>query len=260
MISTRPGLNQKYGYFEIRARVNTQIGPHSAFWLLQQTVGIVSKVPNPSVNGTEVDIFEYHRAAGTENLYFGLHWNGYNFSDGSHRTVYASAQIPGIATGFHVFGLEWTPREYKVFVDGVQRARTDTAVSHIAEFVILSTEINGYGGNQLQMTNTPDSFEVDYLKVYARKPEVTIYGDCDGYGWTSKSLQPGTYTTAQLAAMNVVNNAASAFEIPNGWTIVGFNGDNFTGDSVTLHSNVRCASVFNDKLSSLKIIGKSSLR
>ena len=115
-----------------------------------------------------------------------------------------SARIPGIAEGFHTFALQWTPKEYIVYIDGVQQAQTTQAVSHIPEFIILSTEITGYGGDQTLMSNNiADVFEVDYVKVYERKPAVTIYGDCDGYGWVSDGLLPGKYTSAQLAALHV---------------------------------------------------------
>jgi beta-glucanase (GH16 family) len=254
MISTQNSLNQRYGYFEIRAKLLTQTGPQCSFWLLQHSVGTPNAVPNPSVYGTEVDIFEYHRGAGTEYLYYGLHWNGYNFSNGTHQVVLGSSYIPGISKGFHVFGLEWTPKEYILYVDGIEKARTSTAISHIPEFIILSTEITGFGGDRFQMiSNVPDTFEVDYLKVYARKPEVTVYGDCDGYGWTSGSLQPGIYTTAQLMAAGVANNEASSIEVPAGWVVTVFDEDNCKGDSVIIKSDQRCLNEFNDKLSSIRI-------
>jgi beta-glucanase (GH16 family) len=254
MISTQNSFNQKYGYFEIRAKLLSQTGPQCSFWLLQHSVGASYAMPNPSILGSEIDIFEYHRGAGTEYIYYGLHWNGYNFLDGSHRTLLGNTYLPGISNGFHVFGLEWTPKEYILYIDGVERARTTTAVSHIPEFVILSTEITGFGGDRFRMiNNVPDTFEVDYLKVYARKSEVTIFGDCDGYGWVSEGLQPGVYTAAELAAAGVVNNEASSIEVPDGWVITAFDGDNCKGDAVVIKSDKTCLKEFNDKLSSLHI-------
>lgn len=258
MISSQYLLNQKYGYFEIRARVNTQVGPHCAFWLLQHSVGVAKTPPNPSIYGTEIDIFEYHKAAGTENLYFGLHWNGYNTADNTAKVLYGSSYTPGISNGFHLFGLEWTPKEYIVYVDGVEKIRSRNAVSHTPEFILLSTEITGYGGDRFQMSNTtPDVFEVDYLKVYARAPGVTIYGDCDYNGWVSSALTPGTYTTSRLISAGVINNQTSSIEIPTGWVITAYDGDNFTGDSVIIKKDTRCGDSFDDKISSLKIFSST---
>jgi beta-glucanase (GH16 family) len=254
LISTQNSLNQKYGYFEIRAKVNTQIGPHCAFWLIQHSVGVANTPPNPSIYGTEIDVFEYHKAAGDENLYFGLHWNGYNTADNTAKVLYGSSYTPGISNGFHLFGLEWAPKEYIVYVDGKEKTRSRIAVSHTAEFIILSTEITGYGGDRFKMSNTtPDVFEVDYVKAYARKPSVTIYGDCDYNGWVSSALTPGTYTASQLTSSGVINNQTSSIEIPTGWVITAYDGDNFTGDSVIIKNDTRCIANLNDKISSLKI-------
>jgi|GEM_PF-2290259 len=254
MISTQHSLNQKYGYFEIRAKVNQQTGPHCAFWLLQHSVGVVNKIPNPSVFGTEIDVFEYHRATGTENLYFTLHWNGYDFSNNSHRKVSSTALIPGIANGFHLFALEWTPKEYIVYVDGVEKARSNIAVSHVPEFLILSTEIVGFGGDRFQMNSTAsDVFEVDYIKVYARNPAVTIYGDNDYYGWVSEPLVPRWYTTNELSKYGITDNDASSIEIPKGWKVIAYDEDNFKGDSVVVTNDSKSAGGFNNKLSSIKI-------
>jgi beta-glucanase (GH16 family) len=254
MISTQLSLNQKYGYFEIRAKVNQQTGPHCAFWLLQHSVGVVNIIPNPSVFGTEIDVFEYHRAAGTENLYFTLHWNGYDFSNDSHQKVSGTALIPGIADGFHLFALEWTPKEYIVYVDGIEKARTTTAISHVPEFLILSTEITGFGGDRYKMSNTePDVFEVDNIKVYSRNPSVTIYGESDYYGWVSEPLLPGWYTTNELLKYGITDNDASSIEIPKGWKVIAYNEDNFKGDSVIVTNDSKSAGSFNNKLSSVKI-------
>jgi beta-glucanase (GH16 family) len=254
MISTQNSLNQKYGYFEIRAKLLTQTGPQCSFWLLQHSVGASYAIPNPSIYGAEIDIFEYHRNGGVDDIYYGLHWNGYNFFDGSHRVVLGNTSIPDISKGFHVFALEWTPKEYILYVDGIEKVRTSTAISHIPEFVILSTEITGFGGDRFKMVNNvPDTFEVDYLKVYARKPEVTIYGDCDGYGWISQGLQPGVYNFNQLAAAGVTNNESSSIEVPAGWVVTAYDQDNCKGDSVIIKSDTRCLSEFNDKISSVSI-------
>lgn len=257
MISTQRSLNQRYGYFEVRAKLNKQIGPHSAFWLLQHSVGKENTTPNPSVFGTEIDVFEYHCAAGPNNLYHALHWNGYNFSNGSHRVLLSQSVIPGISDGFHIFGFEWTPKEYIVYVDGEEKQRTTEAISHIPEFVLLSMEVSGNGGDRFKMLdNVADTFEVDYFKAYERKPSVTIYEKPDFYGWVSQPLLPGNYTTAKLTALGVNNNQASSIQVPKGWKVIAYDGDNFTGDSVVITADAREGGKFDNKLSSLKILNR----
>jgi len=72
------GTQKKYlttfGYFECRAKMNYELGPHMAFWLQSSSMGIEDD--NPAENGTEIDIFEYHLNKGSNNVYHNLHWNG----------------------------------------------------------------------------------------------------------------------------------------------------------------------------------------
>ena len=148
----------KYGYFECSAKMNLQVGPHVAFWLQSPTVG---NVGDPSANGTEIDIFEYHRKE-PDIVHHNLHWNGYGTD---HETTGKKINYPEIKTGFHTFGLLWTSKEYVFYVDGQETWRTNTAVSNRSEYLILSTELTGFGGDP-ELCSYPDSVIFDYVRVY----------------------------------------------------------------------------------------------
>ncbi len=77
---------------------------------------------------------------------------------------------PDIVNGFHVFGLEWTDDEYIFYVDGKETWRTTTAVSQRSEYLILSTELTGWGGDP-DTAVFPDQVLFDYVRVYASKNE-----------------------------------------------------------------------------------------
>jgi len=160
-LGTQGIFETTYGYFECRAQMNKQIGPHVAFWLQSPDMG---KTLDPVVDGTEIDIFEYHRKT-PDILYHNLHWNGYGVN---HQHI--GAQIPwsGADSGFHTFGLEWTKDEYIFYVDGKETWRTSTAVSQHNEYMILSTELTGWGGDPA-MGNFPDEVVYDYVRVYKPK-------------------------------------------------------------------------------------------
>jgi len=151
---------QKFGYFECRAQLQKHLGTHSAFWLQSNAMGIENN--NPRDNGTEIDIFEYHRKTSNQ-VHHNLHWNGYG---NAHRQAGTAKTIPFIGTGFHTVGLLWTDTEYVFFVDGEETWRTKEAVSHRPEYMILSTELTGFGGEH-RHENYPDSIVFDYVKVYA---------------------------------------------------------------------------------------------
>lgn len=147
-----------FGYFECRARMNRSIGPHVAFWLQSSDI---AKTGNPQINGTEIDIFEYHRKT-PDFVHHNLHWDGYGTD---HKTTGIQIPWPGIGEGFHTFGLEWNKNEYVFYVDGKETWRTTTAVSHREEYLILSTELTGFGGNPSEGT-FPDTVIFDYVRVY----------------------------------------------------------------------------------------------
>src|SRR5882672_1412821 len=91
------------------------------------------------------------------------------------------------------------------------------------------------------------------IKVYSRKPQVTLYGQCDYYGWVSSPLIARAYTRTQLEALQVINNDASSIEVPAGWTATLYDGENFSGDSAVVTADVRCSAGFDNRVSSLKI-------
>lgn len=161
-VTTDGIFEPKFGYFECRAQMQKYMGTHSAFWLQTNTMSVENN--NPQENGTEIDIFEYHRKTSNQ-VHHNLHWNGYG---SGHKQTGEIITIPFIGTGFHTFGLLWTEKEYVFFVDGEETWRSSDAISHIPEYLILSTELTGFGGNHLH-DNYPDSVVFDYVRVYSLK-------------------------------------------------------------------------------------------
>lgn len=161
MIGTEGIFEQRYGYFECRAMMPNSLGPHAAFWLNSPDNG---KTFNPVVDGMEVDIFEYHRK--TPNiLHFNLHWNGY---DANHQTKGLELNYPNIGSGYHTFGVEWTETAYIFYVDGVEKWRSTTPISKRSQYIILSTEITGWGGDPALGTY-PDNTLFEYVRIYAKQ-------------------------------------------------------------------------------------------
>ncbi|WP_143305385.1 family 16 glycosylhydrolase [Chitinophaga vietnamensis] len=244
-LATHQTYLQKYGYFEARCRMNRSLGPHSSFWLQSPTMGATN---NPTVDGAEIDVFEYHLANGPDIIRQNLHWNGYGVN---HRTTGSKETIPGSGNGFHTFGLEWTPNSYIFYVDGIVRWSSDSAVSRRSEFMLLSMEITGFGGDRFAGTY-PDYLDVDYVRAYQLN-KVTVYKDCNYGGW-AKRLAPGNYTLSQLTGMGITNDDISAVTVPPGYSITLYENDNFQGQSLTLTADADCLDAsMNDKTSSIKV-------
>lgn len=156
-------FSQKYGYFECRAKVQKSLGTHSSFWLQANTMS--SEADNAFGVGAEVDIFEYIKP-NPNATYHTVHWGGYGTT---HKSVSSTVQSATINDGnFHTFGLLWSNVEYIFFVDGNEVGRTSKGLSGVAEYMILSTELTGFGGDYTQGVY-PDQIVVDYVKTYQPK-------------------------------------------------------------------------------------------
>lgn len=160
-LGTQGIFEPMYGYFECSAMVNRSLGPHVAFWLQSPTFG---KTQNPASDGAEIDIFEYHRKE-PGIVHHNIHWDGYG---DTHKQTGKKYAYPSVGEGYHSFGLEWTKDEYIFYVDGKETWRTSAAVSQRGEYLILSTELTGWGGDPAQ-GNFPDEVIFDYVRVFQKK-------------------------------------------------------------------------------------------
>ena len=167
MIDTAGKFEPLFGYFECRVKMQKQPGHWSAFWLQSPSMG--QFIGRPQKGGAEIDIFEYLTKFGDRTQH-ALHWDGYG---PDLKSATAMADVPGLSDGWHTVGFLWTPQEYVFSVDGRETWRTDKAVSHRAEYIILSLEVGPWGG-KIAEAKLPDQFLVDYVRVYQRTPDQTI--------------------------------------------------------------------------------------
>lgn len=165
-IRSKGFFEQRYGKFEIRCKLPTQPGWWVAFWLFSPTVG---NVDDSGKDGTEIDIFEGF--GWTDRFQHALHWDGYG---DAHKSAHKDTTIAGIRDGFHTFSLEWEESEYRFYVDDQLSWRTtEGGVSQVPAYVKITGElstqswaINQYWANDPARAILPDSFVVDYVRVY----------------------------------------------------------------------------------------------
>ncbi len=169
-IHTDGTFETRYGYFECRARLTKQQGHWPAFWLQSPTIG--KYIGDPARSGVEIDIMEYpFRYENPYHMQHALHWDGYKKEH--HKTIKYDVYKMGLENGFHTFGFEWNSTEYIFYVDGKPTWRTRTAVSQRSEFIRLCNEIDTWAGD-IKLAQLPDSFIVDYVRVYKDTTTVGI--------------------------------------------------------------------------------------
>lgn len=164
MIDTEGCFSSKYGYFESRVKLSKAAGVWPAFWL-QSSLNMENGTPEK--NGVEIDIFEYFIHNNIDSVTHSLHWGGYGKTHKVFGPFYSALQKT--SDGYHVFGLEWTPESYSIFVDGIKMHNGKQYISQVPQFMVLSMEVNEQVVGKLNRKNLPDSFLVDYVRVYKKK-------------------------------------------------------------------------------------------
>lgn len=169
-----PKFVHRYGYYECRCKF--QKYPEemwSAFWTQSPSIGTRFE---PEWCGVESDIMEYfHPGEATTGNIMG----GYGeqcAKDG--RVKYELEETEG---GWHYFGMDWEPDGYVFYCDGKEVSRCSAHVSHVPQFILLTTEVRGYRrirqmkerGEDLKNAKfavkgdfVDDAFTVDFVRVY----------------------------------------------------------------------------------------------
>ena len=172
-----PKFVHRYGYYECRCRF--QRDPEqmwSAFWMQSPTIGARYET---AWAGIECDIMEYfHEGKATTGNIMGGY--GKQFRQ-EGRVTY---DLEETADGWHTFGMDWQPDGYVFYCDGKVISRCTEDVSHVPEFLLLTTEVQGYrlkgprkkvvDGKEIEYypyelgdrAPEDDAFVVDYVRVF----------------------------------------------------------------------------------------------
>lgn len=179
MIGTQGKFEQRYGYFEARIKFQKLQGHHGAFWLQSPTFGQVAD--DLAQSGAEVDIVEFFGSGRSDGgLQSNVYWNSQPQMKSAkkildvakilRRTGSSGSRGKEICNDFHVFALEWSEKEYKFFIDGLEVFRTSEGISQRSEYIVLSLLCSDWEVSRLDRRKLPDSMTVDYVRVYAKNP------------------------------------------------------------------------------------------
>lgn len=158
-------FEKKYGYFECRCKLQTKEGWWSAFWLQSSIIG---SSLNPEMSGIENDIMESFSPG--KIVRHCNHTNGY----GVDHICIEHGHDRDIEVGqYHTFGLRWDENGYVFYIDGEEsgRSKKGDPVSKIPQFILLTTEVNGYRKAEHKASEEAklaigDKFIVDYVRVF----------------------------------------------------------------------------------------------
>ena len=152
-----------YGYYECRCKLQEKPGWWSAFWLQSPVIG---SSLNPESSGVENDIMESFEPGHIHPHY--NHYNGYGID---HKDKHCGGEFDIDLNEYHRFGMLWNKDGYTFYVDGKEDGHIDGPVSHIENFILISTEVKGYREKELCASEEAkaavgDKFMVDYVRVF----------------------------------------------------------------------------------------------
>ncbi|QQE13458.1 family 16 glycosylhydrolase [Planctomycetota bacterium] len=168
-LKTQGLFGQKYGKFEVRAKLPTGKGIWSAAWMLGENI---STVGWPACG--EIDILEN---VGDPKTVHGTLHGPHFFAGKGLGAHYTQTESVNFADGFHVYGVEWEPLAVRFYVDGVlYKTRTPEDFKYfewpfdVDSFVILNLAIGGnWPGSPNETTVFPQEYVIDYVRIYKDK-------------------------------------------------------------------------------------------
>ena len=153
------GFAQTYGYFELRAKLPAGEGVWPAFWLMGT---------ERSKYAVEVDVMEFY---GHEPTKFQSYYHLWQMDGKSPEKHIGHMQQTGIdlTQDFHTFGVMIEKDKTTYYLDGVAYWSFDTPPEFAQPLFPL---VNLALGSGFSIENTPDPSRllVDYVRIYAKKP------------------------------------------------------------------------------------------
>lgn len=163
IVSTQGTFKQRYGYFEIRARIPKGNGFWPAFWLMPET----------GVWSSEIDVAEFRG-----HLPASVHY-AYHYGNRLRNENGFTAHLPiDLSESYNNFAVSWTPARIDYLLNGVvMHSVTDPAAVANATsemFLILNLDLasqhSGWSPTVDAATDLNQTFQVEYVRVYREAP------------------------------------------------------------------------------------------
>jgi beta-glucanase (GH16 family) len=165
-IGTQGAFSFRYGVAAARVKFQRLRGQHGAFWL-QPVDGM-----HPGALGSEIDVAEYF---GDRHPRGGLASFMHRY-EGKRRVAtggwiprsrsYLQSRHDGWSKNYHVFSVEWTPRQLVFRIDGRETGRMRGRISAVRQFPVLSLISANYEIPKIDERRLPQHMYVDWVRVW----------------------------------------------------------------------------------------------
>jgi beta-glucanase (GH16 family) len=218
-LKTQDTMSWSYGRFEARARLPYGQGMWPAFWMLGTDIRSAGW---PGCG--EIDIMEnIGREPGT--VHGTMHGPGYSGGNGI-GAAYTLPDGQQFSDAYHVFAVEWTPNTINWYVDDqLYETRTPADlppgrswVFDRSFFVLLNLAVGGdWPGNPDGTTVFPQTYLVDYVRVYADDANFTAPDFSGGFGTTDGLIANGFGNASLTSGTALRLTDGNGFEARSVW-------------------------------------------
>ena len=177
-VTTRGKFEFLYGRLEVCARIPTAGGSWPAIW----TLG--SGMEWPSCG--EIDVMEFYRVRGVPHILANVAWG----NDRRYQAVWNTQRIPYTHfterdadwdQHFHVWRMDWDETSIRLYLDDELLNETPLSrtlngrIGHHTnpftrpQYILLNLALGGDNGGPIDDTAFPLRYEIEYVRVYARK-------------------------------------------------------------------------------------------
>ena len=156
MITTYRSFSQRYGFFEMRAKLPAGQGVWPAFWMLPAD----GSWP-PELDGVEM------LGGDPTTIFMTVH----STASGTHTQAQGSAKVPDTSAAFHTYGVHWEPAKITWYFDG-QPVFAAPPPADLTQplYILINLAIGGaWPGDPDDTTRFPAVLEVDYVRAYRAK-------------------------------------------------------------------------------------------
>jgi beta-glucanase (GH16 family) len=213
-----------YGKMEARIKLPVGKGMWPAFWMLP-TDNIYGIWPRSG----EIDIMELIGRLPSDT-HATIHYgdDGVDHGFGTHLSLSSGT----FADDFHVFSMEWSPNEIKIFLDGTlyfTATPSNITSPHVWRFdkrfyILLNLAIGGPWALSPDATTTfPQTMEVDYVRVYQKIADMEVKGviltepNANSVTYSVPSLSGVTYQWSVSGAGNTIASGQNTHQITVHW-------------------------------------------
>jgi beta-glucanase (GH16 family) len=152
------GFSQRYGYFEMRAKMPSGAGTWPAFWLLS-----TAAVTDPGTVAPEIDVVEEYGHNPT-TLFTAVHLWQADGKDHSGMAVHPEA-VADMTADFHVYGVKWDANNITFYFDGREHWTVKTPdEARVPMFLFVDLALGG--GWPIDKAPSPADMYVDYVRAY----------------------------------------------------------------------------------------------